>query len=114
MAASSLPIPRILRIASLFVRWFQFGTFYPILRVHGTRKTDQNELWSYGPDAQKILVSFDRLRYRLMPYIYSLAWKTTNDSYTLMRPLAMDFRDDVRAQNTETNICTGPRSSSIR
>jgi alpha-D-xyloside xylohydrolase len=92
----------------LFVRWFQFGTFNPIFRVHGTRKTDQNELWSYGPDAQKILVSFDRLRYRLLPYIYSLAWKTTNDSYTLMRPLVMDFRDDVRAQNTGDEFMYGP------
>jgi len=92
----------------LFVRWFQFGTFNPILRVHGTRKTDQNELWSYGPEAQKILVSFDRLRYRLLPYIYSLAWMTTNKSYTPMRPLVMDFRSDVRAQNTGDEFMYGP------
>ncbi len=92
----------------LFVRWFQFGTFSPILRVHGTRKTDQNELWSYGPDAQKILVSFDRLRYRLLPYIYSLAWKTTSDSYTPMRPLVMDFRSDGRAQNVGDQFMFGP------
>ncbi|MFZ0198843.1 MAG: glycoside hydrolase family 31 protein [Candidatus Sulfotelmatobacter sp.] len=92
----------------LFVRWFQFGTFSPVLRVHGTRKTDQNELWSYGPDAQKILVSFDRLRYRLLPYTYSLAWKTTSGSYTPMRPLVMDFRDDVRAQNTGDEFMYGP------
>ena len=50
--------------------------------MHGTRTTNQNELWSYGPDAQKILVAYDRLRYRLMPYIYSLAWKTTSEGYT--------------------------------
>jgi len=92
----------------LFVRWFQFGTFSPILRVHGTRKTDQNELWSYGPDAQKILTNFDRLRYRLLPYIYSLAWKTTSESYTPMRPLVMDFRTDVRAQNTGDQFMFGP------
>ena len=84
----------------LFIRWFQYGTFNPILRVHGTRNPDENELWSYGPDAQKILVSFDRLRYRLLPYTYSLAWKITSQSYTPMRPLVMDFRNDVRAQNT--------------
>ena len=59
----------------LFVRWFEYGTFCPIFRLHGTRTTNQNELWSYGPDAQKILTSYDRLRYRLLPYIYSLAWK---------------------------------------
>jgi alpha-D-xyloside xylohydrolase len=92
----------------LFVRWFQFGTFNPILRVHGTRNPDENELWSYGPDAQKILVSFDRLRYRLLPYTYSLAWKTTNESYTPMRPLVMDFRSDVRAQNTGDQFMYGP------
>jgi alpha-D-xyloside xylohydrolase len=92
----------------LFVRWFQYGTFNPILRVHGTRNPDENELWSYGPDAQKILVSFDRLRYRLLPYTYSLAWKTTSQSYTPMRPLVMDFRTDVRAQNTWDEFMYGP------
>ena len=92
----------------LFVRWFQYGTFNPILRVHGTRKTDQNELWSYGPEAQKILVAFDRLRYRMLPYIYSVAWKTTSDNYTPMRPLVMDFRTDVRAQNTSDEFMYGP------
>jgi alpha-D-xyloside xylohydrolase len=92
----------------LFVRWFQYGTFNPILRVHGTRKTDQNELWSYGPDAQRILVAFDRLRYRMLPYIYSLAWKTTEENYTPMRPLVMDFRTDVRAQNTGDEFMYGP------
>ncbi len=92
----------------LFVRWFEYGTFCPVFRVHGTRKTDQNELWSYGPDAQKILVSFDRLRYRLLPYIYSLAWKTTSASYTPMRPLVMDFRGDLRAENTGDQFMFGP------
>jgi alpha-D-xyloside xylohydrolase len=92
----------------LFVRWFEFGTFCPIFRVHGTRTTNQNELWSYGADAQKILVSFDQLRYRLMPYIYSLAWKTTNEGYTIMRPLVMDFRGDVRAQNIADQFLFGP------
>jgi alpha-D-xyloside xylohydrolase len=92
----------------LFVRWFEYGTFCPIFRVHGTRKTDQNELWSYGADAQKILVNFDRLRYRLLPYIYSLAWKTTSSAYTLMRPLVMDFRDDVRAENIGDQFMFGP------
>jgi alpha-D-xyloside xylohydrolase len=83
----------------LFVRWFQYATFNPILRVHGTRNPDENELWSYGTEAEKILVNFDRLRYRMLPYIYSLAWKTTHEGYTPMRPLVMDFRSDARAQD---------------
>src|SRR5207247_5691150 len=92
----------------LFIRWFQFGTFNPILRVHGTRDTNQNELWSYGPEAQKILVAFDNLRYRLLPYIYSLAWMTTGQFYTQMRHLVMDFRTDPRAAAVGDEFMFGP------
>ncbi|MGA8230321.1 MAG: glycoside hydrolase family 31 protein [Candidatus Acidiferrales bacterium] len=92
----------------LFIRWFEYGTFCPIFRVHGTRTTNTNELWSYGPEAQEILTSFDRLRYRLMPYIYSVAWMTTSKGYTPMRPLVMDFRTDVTAQNVSDQFSFGP------
>ncbi len=92
----------------LFVRWFQFGAFSPIFRVHGTRTPDENELWSYGPDAGKILVDYDTLRYRLLPYIYSEAWQVTSNHATLMRPLVMDWRDDVNAQNTADEYLFGP------
>lgn len=92
----------------LYIRWFQFGAFCPIFRAHGTRSTNQNEIWSYGPEAQKILTSYDQLRYRLMPYIYSVAWKVTNEGYTMMRPLVMDFRTDVQAQNIGSEYSFGP------
>jgi alpha-D-xyloside xylohydrolase len=92
----------------LYIRWFQFGAFCPIFRAHGTRTTNQNEIWSYGPEAQKILTDYDKLRYRLMPYIYSLAWKTTNEGYTILRPLVMDFRSDTRAQNVADQFLFGP------
>ncbi len=96
------------KFRELFVRWFQFGTFSPIFRVHGTRYPDENELWSYGPDAQKILVDYDNLRYRLLPYIYSEAWQVTSKHDTLMRPLVMDWRNDVEAQNTGDEYLFGP------
>jgi alpha-D-xyloside xylohydrolase len=96
------------KFRELFVRWFQFGAFSPIFRVHGTRYPDENELWSYGPDAQKILVDYDTLRYRLMPYIYSQAWQVTKNHGTFMRPLVMDWRDDVEAQNTGDEYLFGP------
>jgi alpha-D-xyloside xylohydrolase len=92
----------------LFIRWFQFGAFSPVFRVHGTRNPDENELWSYGDEAQKILVHYDNLRYRLLPYIYSLAWKVTSEGYTPMRPLVMDFRHDVNAQNIGDQFMYGP------
>jgi alpha-D-xyloside xylohydrolase len=90
----------------LFTRWFQYGTFCPIFRVHGSR--DENELWSYGPETQQVLVAFDRLRYRMLPYIYSLAWKTTSERYTPMRPLVMDFRGDARAADIGDQFMYGP------
>ncbi|MGA7857713.1 MAG: glycoside hydrolase family 31 protein, partial [Terracidiphilus sp.] len=96
------------KFRELFVRWFQFGVFSPIFRVHGTRNPNENELWSYGPDAQNILVDFDTLRYRLMPYIYSEAWQVTSNHATLMRPLVMDWREDVEAQNTGDEYMFGP------
>ncbi len=92
----------------LFIRWFQFGTFNPILRVHGTRSTNQNELWSYGAEAQKILTSYDTLRYRLLPYIYSLAWMTTSQGYTPMRGLIMDFRADEHSATIDDQFMFGP------
>jgi len=92
----------------LYTRWFQFGTFSPIFRAHGTRTTNQNEIWSYGSEAQKILTAYDQLRYRLMPYIYSVAWKVTNEGYTFMRPLVMDFRSDTHAQNVTDQFLFGP------
>lgn len=92
----------------LFVRWFQFGAFSPIFRVHGTRWPNENELWSYGHEAEKILVDYDKLRYRLLPYIYSEAWQVTSHDGTLMRPLVMDWRDDVEAQNTGDEYLFGP------
>lgn len=92
----------------LFIRWFEYGAFCPIFRTHGTRTPDTNELWSYGANAERILRQYDRLRYRLMPYHYALAWKTTSESYTPMRPLVMDYREDVQAQNTGDEFLYGP------
>ena len=56
-----------------------------------------------------ILTNFDRLRYRLLPYIYSLAWKTTSESYTPMRPLVMDFRTDVAPKISAISSCLARR-----
>jgi len=92
----------------LFVRWFEYGAFCPLFRVHGTRRTNENELWSYGPEAQGILKKYDVLRYRLLPYIYSLAWRVTSEGYTIMRPLVMDWREDASARNAGDQFMFGP------
>ena len=92
----------------LYLRWFEFGVFNPIFRAHGTRTTNQNEIWSYGTEMQTILTRYDRLRYRLLPYIYSVAWKTTSENYTPMRALVMDFRNDPRVWNIGDQFLFGP------
>ncbi len=92
----------------LYARWFEFGAFCPIFRAHGTRTTNQNEIWSYGPEMQKLLTRYDRLRYRLMPYIYSVAWKTTSENYTPMRALVMDYREDPGLWNISDQFLFGP------
>jgi alpha-D-xyloside xylohydrolase len=90
----------------LFTRWFQWGAFCPIFRVHGTG-TDK-ELWRFGPETEKALVKVDVLRYRLMPYIYSLAWRVTDDGYTMMRGLPMDFRRDPKTASVRDQLMFGP------
>lgn len=90
----------------LFVRWFQFGAFCPIFRVHGTYYA--KEPWRFGSDVEKILVDFIKLRYRLLPYIYSLAWLVYREGYTIMRPLVMDFRKDPEALEVDDQFMFGP------
>lgn len=92
----------------LFVRWFEYGAFCPIFRAHGARKNNQNEMWSFGAEAQKTLTLYDRLRYRLMPYIYTLGAKTTFDGYTPMRSLAFDFASDSKALDISDEFMFGP------
>jgi len=92
---------------TLYVRWFQYGVFCPILRTHGHRKNDTNELFSYGPQLP-ILIDYDRLRYRLLPYIYSLAWRVTNEDYTLQRGLPMDWPADPRVRDIGDQFMFGP------
>jgi alpha-D-xyloside xylohydrolase len=79
----------------LFTRWFQFGAFNPMFRVHGT--VAPKEIWRWDEPTQKILADYIRLRYRLIPYIYSTAWQVTSAGGTMLRPLMMDFMDEKNA-----------------
>ena len=89
----------------LYTRWFEFGTFCPIFRTHGHR--DHNELWTYDK-VEPILIQYDKLRYRLMPYIYSLAWRVTSEDYTIQRPLVMDWRTDPKVRDIGNQFMFGP------
>ncbi|MDP4179708.1 MAG: glycoside hydrolase family 31 protein [Bacillota bacterium] len=91
----------------MFTRWFQFGAFNPIFRVHGGGSRElYGSQWSASTKAT--LLKFDNLRYRLMPYIYSLAWKVTNESYSMMRPLVFDYQNDSNVYNIKDQFLFGP------
>jgi alpha-D-xyloside xylohydrolase len=93
----------------LNVRWFEFGTFVPLLRVHG--EAPKREMWELGGElhpAYQAELKFDRIRYRLLPYIYSLAGAVTHEDGTIMRPLVMDFRADAKARDLTDQYLFGP------
>jgi alpha-D-xyloside xylohydrolase len=79
----------------LLIRWFQWGAFNPVFRVHGYQS--ETEPWKYGQDVEDNMRKMLNLRYRLLPYIYSEAWQVTFNGSTMMRPLVMDYREDVKA-----------------
>jgi len=90
----------------LFTRWFEYGTFLPTLRIHGDRK--HTELWEFGHEAEAILARYDRLRYQLIPYLYSQAKATHDSGAPFMRPLWMDFPADPNVANLGTEYLFGP------
>jgi len=93
----------------LATRWFEYSTFLPILRSHG--QSPYREMWQYGGDtspAFQAQLKFDRLRYRLLPYLYSLAARVTADGYTMLRPLVMDFPEDQRVRTIGDQYLFGP------
>jgi alpha-D-xyloside xylohydrolase len=93
----------------LNARWFEFGTFVPLLRVHG--EAPKREMWELGGEshpAYQAELKFDRIRYRLLPYVYSLAGAVTHAGGTIMRPLVMDFRADAKARDVTDQYLFGP------
>jgi alpha-D-xyloside xylohydrolase len=90
----------------LYTRWFQYATFLPIFRTHGSRPA--NEVWSYGSQAEPILEKYLRLRYQLMPYIYSLAYQTWLTGAPFMRALPLDFPLDAKVADLRDEYMLGP------
>jgi alpha-D-xyloside xylohydrolase len=93
----------------LMSRWFQFGTFCPLFRVHG--EFPYREIFNTAPEnhpAYKTMLAYDKLRYRLMPYIYSLTSMVTKNDYTIMRALPMDFNADNKVLNIDDEFMFGP------
>ena len=93
----------------LNARWYQYGAFVPLFRVHG--QFPFREIYNIAPEdhaAYKSMLYYNKLRYKLMPYIYSVAGKTYQNNYTMMRGLAMDFGADTAVLNIKDQYLFGP------
>ncbi|MGH2271272.1 TIM-barrel domain-containing protein [Anaerohalosphaeraceae bacterium U12dextr] len=93
----------------LFLRWYQFGAFNPIFRIHGTNIEREPYIFKeMDPEVYQALLDITHLRYRLMPYLYSQSWRVTSEGYTLMRALPMDFPEDAQVRNLSDAFMFGP------
>lgn len=93
----------------LYVRWFQYGAFLPVFRAHGT--DTRRDVWQFGQEGEPFydsLVAAARLRYRLIPYLYSCAAQVTFSDDTVMRPLAFDFPHDPSTFDIRDQYLLGP------
>ncbi|MDO4519344.1 MAG: glycoside hydrolase family 31 protein [Eubacteriales bacterium] len=93
----------------LYTRWLQFGVFLPMFRSHGT--DTPREIWNFGKEGEPVydtLKKYIQLRYRLMPYIYSLAGAVHFNHYTMMRSLLFDFAQDPEAVKQSSEYMFGP------
>jgi len=93
----------------LNMRWFQFGAFSPLFRSHG--ENINREIYEMSPEGSptyRAMADYDRLRYRLMPYIYTIAADTYARNGTMMRGLVMDFEGDRRAWGIDDQYMFGP------
>jgi alpha-glucosidase (family GH31 glycosyl hydrolase) len=93
--------------SELYTRWMQFGAFSPVMRPHGG-DNQPTEPWGYGPDAEAIVRDYIRLRYRLLPYIYTLARETYDTGMPLVRPLFFSDPDDPALADRDGAYLFGP------
>lgn len=93
----------------LFARWNQFAVFNPIYRIHGTNIEREPYIFkTLDPTTYDSLLDAAQLRYRMLPYIYSLAWASTAQNYTMMRGVPMDFPDDQKVRKLNDQFMFGP------
>ena len=92
----------------LYVRWMQYGLFCPIFRSHGADAP--REIWQFGEEGEPVYDAIERtirLRYRLIPYLYSMAWQVTSNNESYLRPLFSDFANDRRVWDTTDEFMFG-------
>src|SRR5438552_691419 len=92
----------------LFARWMQFGALAPFCRSHSATATEPHEPWCFGPRVEAICREFLRLRYRLLPYLYTLFWEAAQRGIPVLRPLLYHFPDDPTTYPLHDQVLLGP------
>jgi len=93
--------------AELFARWMQVGMLYPLMRGHSALTTAQHEPWTFGDRTEKICREYINLRYRLLPYIYTLFWQAATTGTPILRPLLYDFPNDPHTYTLHDQVLLG-------
>ncbi|PSF35241.1 alpha-glucosidase [Aphanothece hegewaldii CCALA 016] len=93
--------------AELFTRWLQVGMLYPFMRAHSAMSTARREPWVYGQRIEDICREYLNLRYRLIPYLYTLFWQTTQTGAPIFRPLLYDYPNDPKTYQLHDQILLG-------
>ena len=100
--------PRNPQFQELYVRWMQYGLFCPVFRSHGADAP--REIWQFGKKGEPVYDAIEkqiRLRYRLIPYLYSIAWQVTSNNDSYMRPLFSDFAADRKVWDVTDEFMFG-------
>ncbi len=93
--------------AELFARWMQVGMLYPLMRGHSALSTAQHEPWVFGDKVEKICREYIELRYRLLPYIYTLFWEAATIGAPILRPLLYHFPNDPKTFTLSDQVMLG-------
>ncbi|MDX2096420.1 MAG: glycoside hydrolase family 31 protein [Leptolyngbyaceae cyanobacterium bins.59] len=94
--------------AELFARWMQVGMLYPLMRGHSAMSTARHEPWVFGDWVENICREYIELRYRLMPYLYTLFWEAHQTGAPILRPLLYHFPNDPKTYNLADQVMLGP------
>jgi alpha-glucosidase len=94
--------------AELFARWMQLGALTPFCRGHSHAETERHEPWVFGPQVEAICREYLQLRYRLLPYSYSLFWQATQTGAPVLRPLLYHYSDDPGTYQIHDQVLLGP------
>jgi len=91
----------------LFARWMQLGALTPFARGHSCSDTERHEPWVFGPQIEAICREYLQLRYRLLPYLYTLFWESSQRGVPVLRPLLYHFPDDPDTYQIHDQVLLG-------